>query len=190
MSSTRFFQTDPSASPSSIHSWEASGRRYARTRETTLRLIGPLSPEDCSAQSMPDASPVKWHLAHTSWFFETFILESYVPRYQCYHPRYRYLFNVYDNAIGERHARHNRGLLPRPSFHEIIEYREYVDAAMAWLFRDADQETQQEIAPLIVLGCNHEQQHQELILTDIKHLLFQNPLQPEYFEEQTQAFAN
>ena len=145
---------------------------YRRIRETTLALVAPLSAEDCVIQSMPDASPAKWHLAHTTWFFETFVLAPYVRGYRVFDPAYGYLFNSYYNAIGERHPRPERGMLSRPSLDDVTAYRRHVDFALL--------EAQELPAALVELGLHHEQQHQELILTDIKHLLSRNPLKPAY----------
>ncbi|HEY7943504.1 MAG TPA: ergothioneine biosynthesis protein EgtB [Casimicrobiaceae bacterium] len=153
--------------------------RYRAIRAATEALAVPLSDEDCAIQSMPDASPVKWHLAHTSWFFETFLLEPGLPGYRPYHPVFRTLFNSYYNAVGDRHPRPRRGLLSRPSRPEVCAYRAHVDQAMLELLtrvRDDDGK----LAGLIELGLQHEQQHQELILTDVLHLLSGNPLQPAY----------
>ena len=152
--------------------------RYAATRAQSLRLAAPLSAEDCALQSMPDASPVKWHLAHTTWFFETFVLEAAVPGYQPFRPHYRSLFNSYYIAVGPRHPRPERGLLSRPSLDEIHAYRRHVDARLSALLT-AGAPAQRD---LIELGIQHEQQHQELILTDVKHLLSRNPLAPAYVE--------
>jgi ergothioneine biosynthesis protein EgtB len=152
--------------------------RYAATRGTSMALAAALSAEDCQAQSMPDASPVKWHLAHTTWFFETFILARYQADYGFFHPQYRMLFNSYYNAIGDRHPRPQRGLLTRPPLSDIYAYRQHVDAAMQLLAARLADDT--EFAALVELGINHEQQHQELILTDLKHLLSCNSLLPEY----------
>jgi ergothioneine biosynthesis protein EgtB len=149
--------------------------RYRSLRQVSGALIRPLSAEDCALQSMPDASPAKWHLAHTTWFFETFVLAPHVPRYRPFHPDYRVLFNSYYDAIGERHPRPERGLLSRPSLEEVHAYRRHVDAAMLELLEQAPP-----FAALIELGLQHEQQHQELILTDVKHLLSRNPLKPVY----------
>lgn len=129
---------------------------------------------------MPDASPIKWHLAHTSWFFETFVLEAHAPRLRPFHPMFRVLFNSYYNGVGDKHPRPQRGLLTRPSMAQVWAYRAHVDAAVAALAHaDIDHEA---VARLIELGLQHEQQHQELMLTDIKHLLAQNPLCPAYCE--------
>jgi ergothioneine biosynthesis protein EgtB len=153
--------------------------RYASVRAATQALAVPLSDEDCVIQSMPDASPVKWHLAHTSWFFETFVLEPHAPGYHAFDPAFRMLFNSYYNAIGDRHPRPQRGMVSRPSRSDVIAYRAHVDAGMhALLARPEIDEPG--ITALITLGINHEQQHQELILTDVLHLLSLNPLEPSY----------
>jgi len=154
-------------------------QRYECIRGQTLALAEPLSPEDCQIQSMPDCSPVKWHLAHTTWFFETFIIARFQPERVPFNPHYRMLFNSYYNAVGARHPRPQRGLLSRPSLAEVLAYRRHVDAAMSDLLArlgSADPEFDE----LVELGLNHEQQHQELILTDIKHALSLNPLKPAY----------
>ncbi len=151
---------------------------FAEVRARTLALAEPLSDEDCGAQSMPDASPVKWHLAHTTWFFETFILERFEPGFAPFHPAFRVLFNSYYNGVGERHPRAARGLLTRPSLAEVRAYRANVDARverqLARLAGDG------QLAALMMLGLQHEQQHQELIVTDVLHLLAQHPLLPAY----------
>ena len=146
--------------------------RYRSVRHATLRLVAPLSAEDCVVQSMPDASPAKWHLAHTTWFYETFVLAPHVPGYRAFDPAYRYLFNSYYEAIGKRHPRPERGMLTRPSLDEVLAYRRQVD--------DAILAAAALPAALLELGVQHEQQHQELILTDVKHLLWRNPLRPAY----------
>ncbi len=155
--------------------------RYAAVRSATDQLVLPLSPEDCALQSMPDASPAKWHLAHTSWFFETFILERFVTGYRPFHPAYRVLFNSYYNAIGDKHPRPERGLISRPGLPEIHAYRRHVDACMAELLGNSVGDNP-EFSELVELGVNHEEQHQELILTDLKHLLWKNSLRPAYVE--------
>lgn len=155
--------------------------RYATTRAQTLALSAPLSEEDCCAQSMPDASPIKWHLAHTTWFFETFILERFEPNFQPHHPAFRILFNSYYNGVGDKHARAQRGLLTRPPFSEVLAYRRDVDARILALFaRPVSSEIFIELAMLLELGLQHEQQHQELMMTDVLHLLSINPLKPAY----------
>jgi ergothioneine biosynthesis protein EgtB len=151
--------------------------RYAATRRATERLCAPLSVEDCQVQSMADASPAKWHLAHTSWFFETFVLEAAGSGYQPFNPQFRVLFNSYYHTVGEQHPRPQRGLLSRPSLDEVLAYRRHVDAHLRALLGNGGGTDQ---LAVIELGVQHEQQHQELILTDIKHLLFANPLRPAY----------
>ncbi|WP_343733184.1 ergothioneine biosynthesis protein EgtB [Duganella sp.] len=155
--------------------------RYATVRKHTLALAEPLSDEDCGAQSMPDASPIKWHLAHTTWFFETFILERMERGFAPFHPAFRILFNSYYNGIGEKHPRPQRGLLTRPSMAEVRAYRANVDGRIARLLAgELDAARRAELAMLITLGVQHEQQHQELMLTDVKHLLAQSLLRPAY----------
>src|SRR3954469_14084445 len=152
--------------------------RFRDVREATEALAAPLSAEDQNLQSMPDASPVKWHRAHTTWFFETFVL-SKISGYWPFHPSYSYLFNSYYEAIGARHARPQRNLLSRPSTEEIRNYRAKVDEAMLDLLAGGvDAQT----AAVVELGINHEEQHQELILTDILHAFASNPLRPVYKE--------
>ncbi|HVY04938.1 MAG TPA: ergothioneine biosynthesis protein EgtB [Burkholderiales bacterium] len=156
--------------------------RYARIRAHSVNLARPLSEEDCCVQSMPDASPVKWHLAHTTWFFETFVLEKYEPEFRPFLPAFRMIFNSYYNGVGEKHPRPQRGLLTRPALHEIMLYRKKVNDRMQGVFeRFGDDEG---FCALVELGLNHEQQHQELLLTDVKHLLSMNPLRPPYREEE------
>ena len=155
-----------------------SAQLFRQVRQRSLMLAEPLSDEDCGAQSMPDASPVKWHLAHTTWFFETFILERLEEHYAPFHPAFRVLFNSYYNGIGERHPRAKRGLLTRPSMAEVRAYRADVDARMARLL--AARAGDEALAALVALGLQHEQQHQELILTDVLHLLAQSELLPAY----------
>lgn len=151
---------------------------FEQVRQHSLRLAEPLSDEDCCAQSMPDASPVKWHLAHTTWFFETFILEAREPDFQPFHPAFRVLFNSYYNGVGDKHPRPRRGLLTRPALAEVKAYRHDVDRRIARLLAAAPHDAA--LAALVRLGLQHEQQHQELLLTDVKHLLAQNPLFPAY----------
>jgi ergothioneine biosynthesis protein EgtB len=157
---------------------EMDALQFAQVRARSLALAEPLSDEDCGAQSMPDASPVKWHLAHTTWFFETFVLERFEPDFAPFHPAFRVLFNSYYNGIGERHPRAARGLLTRPSMADVRAYRANVDGRMARLLSAAPDDA--ELAGLVTLGLQHEQQHQELILTDVLHLLAQHPLLPGY----------
>ncbi len=151
--------------------------RFREVRDTTERLCVPLSPEDCVAQSMLYASPAKWHIAHVTWFFETFVLAQCVSGYRPFHPEYRMMFNSYYNTVGEQHPRPQRGLLTRPSFAEVIDYRRYVDEHMTVLL---EQGVDDDVAQVVDLGLHHEQQHQELLLMDIKHLFACNPLRPAY----------
>ncbi|WP_206085748.1 ergothioneine biosynthesis protein EgtB [Massilia polaris] len=153
-------------------------RRYGQVRRRSLALAEPLSDEDCTVQSMPDASPVKWHLAHTSWFFETFILERFEAGFRPFHPAFRVLFNSYYNGIGAKHPRAQRGLVTRPGMAAVRAYRLDVDARMLRLLDSRAGDAA--LAELVTLGLEHEQQHQELILADVKHLLAQNPLYPAY----------
>ncbi len=149
---------------------------YRNIRDRTEALAAPLSAEDQTIQSMPDASPTKWHRAHTSWFFETFLLAPHLPGYRVFDPAYTYLFNSYYEAVGPRHPRPSRGILSRPGVEVISAYRAHVDAAMDQLLRTGSDD----IAELTLIGLNHEQQHQELLLTDIKHAFSCSPLLPPY----------
>jgi len=158
---------------------ELLSRRFRAIRNVTARLCDSLSPEDCAAQSMPDASPAKWHLAHTTWFFETFILKREDASYVAFHPRFEYLFNSYYNSVGEQFSRPDRGLLTRPSLEGVFEYRSHVETAVTAMLEDPGRLTE-EALDIVELGLHHEQQHQELLLTDVKHLLAQNPLYPTY----------
>src|SRR5919109_3967490 len=161
----------------------ATAARFAEVRGTSLALAESLSEADQTVQSMPDASPTKWHLAHTTWFFETFVLVPHRPGYQVHDQCFAYLFNSYYEQAGPRHPRPQRGMLTRPSAAEVVAYRRHVDEAMAeFLEYDA---LPQAAAELIELGLHHEQQHQELLLTDILHLLAQNPLRPAYRQAPT-----
>ncbi|HEU4853363.1 MAG TPA: ergothioneine biosynthesis protein EgtB [Telluria sp.] len=159
----------------------ACHRLYDSVRRRSREIASALTAEDCLAQSMPDASPVKWHLAHTSWFFETFILERYESGFRPFHPAYRMLFNSYYNGIGARHPRPQRGLLTRPSLDEVLAFRDNVDERMAALVSQRGGEPG--LADIVTLGLNHEQQHQELMLTDVKHLFAQNAMLPAYSGE-------
>ncbi len=151
--------------------------RFQGVRAVTERLAAPLTAEDCQAQSMPDASPVKWHLAHTCWFFETFVLERFEPVFRPFDPSFRVLFNSYYDAVGDRHPRPLRGLLTRPTLEQVRAWRADVDARITQLLMQAPES---EACALIELGCNHEEQHQELMLTDVKHLFSQTLLYPAY----------
>jgi len=161
--------------------------QYLRTRKFSHLLCETLEPEDYVIQSMPDASPTKWHLAHTSWFFETFLLKTRDKGYVSPFPQYNFLFNSYYNAVGERHCRPRRGLLARPTVRETYEYRGFIDAGMVHLLENAGEAELAELEPLVTLGIHHEQQHQELLLTDIKHAFAQNPLLPVFCERKDVA---
>ncbi|HET9642156.1 MAG TPA: ergothioneine biosynthesis protein EgtB [Burkholderiaceae bacterium] len=152
-------------------------RAFAEVRQTTADLCEGLSAEDCQLQSMEDASPVKWHLAHTTWFFETFVLERSCPGYQPAEPAYKVLFNSYYVGVGDRHPRPQRGLLSRPSLAQVWQYRQRIDGVMQQLLRSSVDDGS---LALVELGIHHEQQHQELILTDLKHHFSCNPMQPAY----------
>jgi ergothioneine biosynthesis protein EgtB len=152
--------------------------QFTQVRLLSEQLCAPLAIEDYVAQSMADVSPPKWHLAHTTWFFETFLLTPHLPGYQVLHPKYGYLFNSYYEAVGDRHPRFQRGLLTRPTVAEIYQYRAYVDDAMRALMSLGSMPS--DVEDLVVLGLHHEQQHQELLMTDIKHILAGNPLRPAY----------
>ncbi|MES2423007.1 MAG: ergothioneine biosynthesis protein EgtB [Pseudomonadota bacterium] len=156
--------------------------RYRTVRSESQQRAAPLSAEDQCVQSMPDASPSKWHLAHTTWFFETVVLRPHVADYQPFDTRYFYLFNSYYEALGPRHPRAQRGLLTRPALAEIHAYRAHVDAAMQRLLQHCSAAQWQAIGPLVELGLHHEQQHQELLLTDALHLLSCNPMLPAYLD--------
>ncbi len=151
---------------------------FQKVREHSSSLVVDLSDADATVQSMDDASPAKWHLAHTSWFFETFLLRDHVNGYRVFDESYAYLFNSYYEAEGARHARPDRGLLTRPSLEDVLDYRAHVDEAMI----EAMESFSDELLNLIELGLHHEQQHQELLLTDILHLFSRNPLGPAFME--------
>jgi ergothioneine biosynthesis protein EgtB len=152
--------------------------RFHQIRNFTNALCVGLEPEDCVVQSMPDVSPTKWHLAHTTWFFETFILKKFIPGYRPEIPAYGYLFNSYYNAAGDMHRRDLRGLISRPTVGEAQRYRASIDSHVDELLSDPDENLLDEIEAILVLGIHHEQQHQELLITDIKHVFAQNPLYP------------
>jgi ergothioneine biosynthesis protein EgtB len=156
--------------------------KFNTVRSFTEKLCKPLEIEDYVIQSMPDVSPTKWHLGHTSWFFETFILEKAITDYKPFHPLYNYLFNSYYIQVGERWHRPARGLLSRPTVKEIFEYRNHINSNIIDLIETSDEKLYNEFAPIFEIGLNHEQQHQELLLTDIKNVLSINPLNPVYSE--------
>jgi ergothioneine biosynthesis protein EgtB len=160
--------------------------QFEQVRQLSETLCSPLTIEDYVVQSMADVSPPKWHLAHTTWFFETFLLTPFLMGYEVFHPKFGYLFNSYYEAIGDRHPRSQRGLLTRPTVTEVYQYRAYVDQAMRLLLPQATDRP--ELSALITLGLHHEQQHQELLMTDIKHILACNPLRPAYRDSLTEPF--
>ncbi|MCD6073568.1 MAG: hypothetical protein K0Q70_451 [Rhodospirillales bacterium] len=160
---------------------------YHRVRSFSEALVRPLSPEDMTVQSMADASPAKWHLAHTTWFFETFILKAQDSHYRAFDAAYEYLFNSYYNGIGPQFSRPDRGVLSRPTVDEIRAYRAHVDAAIERFLEGCSGQTLRAMRPLIELGLNHEQQHQELILTDLKHAMSLNPLHPVIYAQEAAA---
>jgi len=153
---------------------------YSRVRQFSEELTRPLETEDYVIQSMPDVSPTKWHLAHTSWFFETFVLSEVNPKYRSPHPQFNFLFNSYYFQVGERHCRPKRGLISRPTVEEVFRYRRHVDQNILEFLEISNEEQLRGIASVIELGLHHEQQHQELMLTDIKHVFSENPLRPAY----------
>ena len=156
--------------------------RFRQVRGFSESLCTTLEAEDYVVQSMPDVSPTKWHLAHTSWFFETFILKMWMPGYQPEVPEYAYLFNSYYNAAGDMHRRDLRGLISRPTVAEAYRFRHSIDAHIQELLEISDEELLEQIEPVFTIGLHHEQQHQELLLTDIKHVFAQNPLHPVFRE--------
>ncbi|GGA45434.1 ergothioneine biosynthesis protein EgtB [Sphingomonas psychrolutea] len=161
-------RTAPKADPSSL------AARFQAVRGLSVALVAPLSDADASVQSMDDASPAKWHLAHTTWFLETFVLRDFVSDYALYDDRFPFLFNSYYEAEGQRHARGRRGMVTRPALGEVIAYRAHVDAAVLAALPDLADAARD----LVMLGCHHEEQHQELLITDVLHLMAQNPIEP------------
>lgn len=157
-------------------------QQFSQVRQQSLTLCQDLEPEDFNLQAMASTSPLKWHLAHTSWFFETFILKLYADNYQAFDPAYEYLFNSYYNGVGAQFPRAQRGLLSRPSLSSVFAYRQHIDRAISQLLDDIASNTSsaEEIATRLELGLQHEQQHQELMLTDLKYCFAQNPLNPVY----------
>lgn len=167
--------------PPPVSQWrEDALRRWRQVRRRSTELAHPLSPEDQGVQSMPDASPTKWHLGHTTWFFETLVLEPHAADHRPFDARFSRLFNSYYEALGPRHPRPQRGVLSRPSAQEVAVWRQHVDDAVEHLLETADDGAFAALAPILALGLAHEEQHQELILTDIKHALSFNPLLPAY----------
>ena len=153
-------------------------RRYHRVRGFSGKLCETLEPEDYVIQTMPEASPTKWHLAHTSWFFETFVLKQFLPDYHSLHPQFGFLFNSYYNAVGPFYSRAQRGLLSRPTVKEVFHYRSDIDRLVSDLIESSDEQLLAKLEPILILGLHHEQQHQELMLTDLKNVFWQNPLRP------------
>lgn len=180
-------KTAKSNSEPSYHMTRDPIERYANIRSQSLALTHTLSDADATVQSMEDASPAKWHLAHTSWFFETFLLMPYLQGYRQFSKPFGFLFNSYYEEVGERFSRPNRGLLTRPTLEEVINYRTHVDEGMQKLL---DGNITPENQKLVELGLNHEQQHQELILTDILHLFAQNPLKPNFRHSEPLEVSN
>ncbi|MEA3122230.1 MAG: hypothetical protein QOH33_1803 [Paraburkholderia sp.] len=162
-------------------------RAFREVRQYSLELARPLSPEDQQVQSMTEASPTKWHLAHTTWFFETMLLLRHAPGYGLFHSAYPFIFNSYYEALGSRHERSQRGLLTRPTLEEVHTYRRYVDDAVLALIETADAKALEQIMPIAALGLHHEQQHQELILADILHAFSCNPSMPAYLDQENEA---
>jgi len=171
-----------------ILDFQRLSNQFLATRKISIQIVEPLSEQDMQIQSMPEASPTKWHLAHTCWAFETFILKNYLPGYKVYNPLFEYLFNSYYNSMGEQFPRAQRGLLSRPDSSVINQYRKYVDGAMSDLLEDEKNHDNAELYHLIQLMINHEQQHQELMLTDLKHALFINPDYPVYSPSSTPRY--
>ncbi len=173
-------QASPTVTPSTTNGTTLSQQslieQYQQVRRFSEQLCEPLVTEDYVIRSMPDVSPTKWHLAHTSWFFETFILTSTIPKYVSLHRQYTYLFNSYYNVVGERHYRPKRGLISRPTVEETYQYRSYVGQHMLELLAHSDEQQLTTLEPLVTIGLHHEQQHQELMVTDIKHVFSCNPL--------------
>ena len=161
--------------------------RFHEVRDFSAKLAANLAPEDCVVQSMPEVSPTKWHLAHTTWFFETFLLKKWITGYRDAVPGYAYLFNSYYNAAGAMHRRDLRGLISRPTVEETKKYRETINGDVDDLVSNADEKLFREIEPILILGIHHEQQHQELLITDIKHVFAQNPLFPVFQKGATRS---
>lgn len=170
------------SAPRTVPYVPALAGRFRQVRAQTESLCVPLEAEDMVVASMADVSPTKWHLAHTSWFFETFVLSQYAPQYVTIEPRYSFLFNSYYVQAGERHCRAQRGLVTRPTVAEVFAYRRHVDEAMHELLERIAADQAHPAWPVIELGIQHEQQHQELLLTDIKHVFWTNPMRPTYRE--------
>ena len=156
---------------------------YTETRKLTEKICAPLQTEDYVLQPMADVSPPKWHLGHTTWFFETFLLKRFLKDYKPFHPQFSFIFNSYYESIGERVLRVNRGNLSRPTVNDVMAYRAYVDKHMILLFNTIGENDEAEFGKFFTIGINHEQQHQELLITDIKYILYNNPLMPAYLDK-------
>ena len=165
------------------HSFNGLKEKYREVRKHSTDFCDPLCTEDLVIQSMADVSPTKWHLAHTSWFFETFVLEKAITSYKSPDPNFAYLFNSYYVQAGERHCRPKRGLISRPTLEQTFKYREHVDLHMLDFMENATLEQVELFAPIVEIGLHHEQQHQELMVTDIKHVFSENPMKPAYSNE-------
>ncbi|HEV2274635.1 MAG TPA: ergothioneine biosynthesis protein EgtB [Acidobacteriaceae bacterium] len=168
------------ASVSEIAESSLIREKFSKVRQQSERLCAPLSPEDMMVQSCADASPAKWHLAHTTWFFETFLLREFLPGYREYDPDFRWLFNSYYNAVSKQPEKKTRSSFSRPGAEEIFHYRRHVEEGMHILMQRPDANSNPDVLSRIVLGLNHEQQHQELLVMDMKHALWSNPLHPSY----------
>jgi ergothioneine biosynthesis protein EgtB len=189
MTPTRIAVQDREAAKRDTSLRRSAAERYTKVRRTSEALARPLAPDDYGLQAMPEVSPAKWHLAHTSWFFETFLLKPFLPGYREFHPQFGHLFNSYYNQVGSPFPRPQRGLLSRPTIEEVFRYRAHVDGAMTALLTTAEDEHWPVIAARTELGCHHEEQHQELFLTDIKYNLAINPLKPAYRDDLPPASA-
>ncbi|WP_276495790.1 ergothioneine biosynthesis protein EgtB [Pontibacter litorisediminis] len=160
--------------------------RFNQIRQRTETICRPLEPEDMVVQPMVDVSPPKWHMAHTTWFFETLLLQPYLPGYKVYHPQYAFLFNSYYNSLGSRVLRHQRSTITRPPLRDVLAYRKYVNEHMNTLLQELPEEELEQVKAILELGMQHEQQHQELLVTDIKYILGTNPLLPTYLPQPEQ----
>jgi ergothioneine biosynthesis protein EgtB len=165
---------------------QAVAQRFAQTRAQTEKICQPLEPEDTVVQPMVDVSPPKWHMAHTTWFFEQFVLQPYLKNYKVFHPNYGFLFNSYYNSVGNRVQRAERSTLTRPPLRDVYAFRKHVNEHIEQLLHSLDEEKLSELMPVLELGLQHEQQHQELLITDIKYILSTNPLLPAYHNPKNQ----
>ncbi|MFG0330128.1 MAG: ergothioneine biosynthesis protein EgtB [Phycisphaerales bacterium] len=177
---------DHSTAPAGAPPVAALGARVKQVRDFSMKIAEPLHTEDLVVQSMPDASPTKWHLAHTTWFFETFVLKQADANFKSPNDAFEYLFNSYYNAVGEQFPRPQRGLLSRPTVDEVFEYRRAIDERLLEFIANADEAQRLNFDPIIEIGLHHEQQHQELMLTDLKHMLSINPLRPVYLRRRSE----